>query len=48
MRSYIHHESAKITKEHEGENVLDKPVFFVRLRALGVFVVKAAVKADHS
>jgi len=48
MRSDIHHESTKITKEHEEENALSKPVFFVRLRALRVFVVKAAVKADHS
>jgi hypothetical protein len=45
MRSYIHHEGSKITKEHEEENVLYQPVFFVRL---DVFVVEAAARADHS
>jgi hypothetical protein len=48
MRSCSHHESTKITKAHQEENVLYQPVFFVRLRAFGVFVVKAAVKVDHS
>jgi len=44
MRSYTNHEDTKATKTHEEDHFVQNRFFFVRLRALRVFVVKV----DHS